>query len=130
MLSRREFGLGAAAAGAMAAVSPGAAKAAAGAAMSLNVLYPRHEGARFDLAYYRATHIPLAMEVMKADKVMLTEGVPSPNGPAPFVMIAQFQFASADALQAATAHPRMAEVRADVAKFTDIKPTVMLGQTA
>lgn len=129
MLSRRDFGLGAASVGAVAVLSSEAAMAASGPTMSLNVLYPNHEGARFDLVYYRSTHIPLVMKVMKAASVMLIEGVPMGSTPAPYVMIAHFQFASSEALQAGLASPAMAEVRADVARFTDIKPTVALGKS-
>lgn len=128
MLNRREFVWGVAGVGAMTVVSSEGA-AAAEPMMSLNVVYPNSEGARFDAAYYRATHIPLAMKAMKADKVILIEGVPNGTAAAPYAMIAHFQFASAAALQAALANPGMAEVRADVAKFTDIRPTVMLGKT-
>ena len=98
--------------------------------MSLNVLYPNHEGARFDTAYYRSTHIPLAMKIMGAAHVVLIEGVPMGSAAAPYAMIAHFQFASSEALQAGLANPAMAELRADVAKFTDIKPTIMLGKSA
>ena len=48
---------------------------------------------------------------------------------APYAMIAHFQFASLEALQTAIANPAMAEVRADVARFTDIKQTVMIGKS-
>ena len=72
---------------------------------------------------------PLAMKVMKAASVILIEGVPMGSSPAPYAMIAHFEFASSEALKAALADPAMAEVRADVAKFTDIKPTVMLGKS-
>jgi uncharacterized protein (TIGR02118 family) len=82
------------------------------------------------MRYYRDNHIPLAMKVMKADSVILIEGVPMGASPAPYVMIAHFQFASPEALKAALDNPRMAEVRADVATFTDIKPTVMLGKSS
>jgi uncharacterized protein (TIGR02118 family) len=130
MLKRRDFVRGAATGvGAMTILSSEMAKAAAEPTMSLNVLYPSQDGARFDTAYYRSTHIPLAMKVMKADRVILIEGVPMGSSPAPYAMIAHFQFASAEAIQAALANPGMAEVRADVAKFTDIKPTVMLGKS-
>jgi predicted thioesterase len=44
-------------------------------------------------------------------------------------MIAHFEFASSEVLQAGLDDPGMAEVRADVAKFTDIEPTVMLGKS-
>lgn len=130
-LDRRNFVLGAATGvGALTVLSPKVAKAAAKQTMSLNVIYPNHAGARFDMSYYRDKHIPLAMKVMQADSVMLIEGVPTGDTPAPYVMIAHFQFASPEALKAARENPRMAEVRADIPTFTDIKPTVMLGKSS
>jgi len=131
-MSRRGFmrrsaaGLG----GAM-AMSPGVAGAAQTArqTMSLNVIYPNRPGARFDMAYYRTRHIPLAMRVMRADSVTLIEGVPTGDTPPPYVMICHFEFASAEALAVAVARPEMAEVRADVANFTDITQTVMMGKS-
>jgi uncharacterized protein (TIGR02118 family) len=130
MVNRRDFVRGAAASvGAVTVLTPETVKAAPEPTMSLNVLYPKQDGARFDTSYYRATHIPLAMKVMKAASVILIEGVPMGTSPAPYAMIAHFEFASSEALNAALANPAMAEVRGDVAKFTDIKPTVMLGKS-
>jgi uncharacterized protein (TIGR02118 family) len=130
MLDRRNFVLGAATGlGAMKVMSLTSVKAAEKQTMSLNVVYPNHEGARFDIRYYRDTHIPLAMKVMKADAVILIEGVPMGATAAPYAMIAHFEFASPETLKAALDNPSMAEVRADVAKFTDITPTVMLGKS-
>jgi len=130
MLKRRDLIVGAAATVcAMTVDSSEMVKAASEPTMSLNVLYPNHEGARFDASYYRSTHIPLAMKVMKAAGVILIEGVPMGGAAAPYAMIAHFQFPSSEAIQAALANPAMADVRADVAKFTDIKPTVMLGKS-
>ncbi len=130
MPNRRDFMGGVATSvGAMAVLSPEVVKAAPEPTMSLNVIYPNQEGARFDTSYYRSTHIPLAMKVMKAASVILIEGVPLGSAAAPYAMIAHFQFASSEAVQAALANPAMAEVRADVATFTDIKPTVMLGKS-
>jgi uncharacterized protein (TIGR02118 family) len=129
MLNRRGFIQGmATSVGAMTVISSEMVKAAEQTA-SLNVIYPNHDGARFDTTYYRSTHIPLAMKVMKADRVILIEGVPMGTTAAPYAMIAHFQFASLEALNAARANPAMAEVRADIAKFTDIKPTLMLGKS-
>ena len=131
MLNRRVFNWGAlAGAGAVTMMSSEVAQATSQTTTSLLVLYPNHEGARFDFDYYRNSHIPLAMRVMKADKVTLTEGLPSKDAPPPFVMICHFQFASPEALAAANAMPEIADVRADVAKVTDIKPIVMVGKTA
>lgn len=130
MVNRRGFVLGTAMGiGATTFLSSGTAAAATEPTISLNVVYPNHEGARFDTEYYRSTHIPLAMKVMKAASVTLIEGVPNGSAPAPIVMIAYFQFASPEALKAALADPGMPEVRADVAKFTDIKPMVMVGKS-
>lgn len=130
MLNRRGFMVGAATGvGAMAVMSSGIVQAAAaGGKVSLNVIYPNHAGAKFDIAYYRATHIPMVMKVMKAESVLLIEGIPTGTAPAPYAMIAHFEFASLEALQTAQADPAMPEVRADIAKFTDIKPTIMLGK--
>jgi uncharacterized protein (TIGR02118 family) len=131
MLDRRSFVLGSATGvDAMTPMSSEVVKAAAKQTMSLNVIYPNHDGARFDISYYRDTHIPLVMEVMKADSVILIEGIPMGAAAAPYVMIAHFQFASAEALKAALDNPRRAEVQADVANFTDIKPTLMLGKSS
>jgi len=94
----------------------------------LAVVYPTHEGARFDIAYYRANHIPLAMKVMRAERVTLIEGVPTGDAAPPYAMIAHFQFSSPEALQRAVASPAMADVRADVATFTDIRPIVMFAR--
>ena len=130
MLSRRDFGLGAVVGfGAVAGASAAAAQTATGPSVSLNVLYPAHAGSKFNLDYYRATHIPLAMKVMKADSVKLIEGVTTPAGPPPFAMIAHFTFSSLAKLQTAAGDPAMADVRADIAKFTDIKPVIMIGHT-
>jgi uncharacterized protein (TIGR02118 family) len=64
---------------------------------------------------------------LKASSVLLI--VPNGTAAAPYAMIAHFRFPSSDALKAAVANPAMADVRADVPRFTDIKPTVMLGKS-
>ena len=91
----------------MALLSSESVQAAAEPTASLNVLYPHQEGAKFDLTYYRSSHIPLVTKVMKATNVILIEGVPMGETPAPFVMIAHIQFASAAALQAGHGQNRL-----------------------
>lgn len=131
MLNRRGFISGAATSvGALAAVSCATPDAAAQPSpVSFNVVYPNHEGARFDLAYYQATHIPMLMRAMSPSAIQLIEGVPRGDAAPPFVMILHVQFASQAALDAALANPGMAELRADVANFTDIRPAIMFGRT-
>ena len=130
MLNRRDFMWGTATSvGAMTVMPSEMVRAAQEPTMSFNVIYPNHDGARFDANYYRSSHIPLVMKVMKATSVILIQGVPMGSSPAPYAMIAHFQFASSEAVKAALADPGMAELRADVARFTDIKPTTMLGRS-
>lgn len=115
--------------GAMSVASCATLDAAAPAqGVSFNVIYPNHAGARFDREYYKSTHVPMVMRVMKAVGVTLIEGVPRGETAAPFAMIAHFQFESAAALDAALARPEMADLRADLEKFTDIRPTTMFGR--
>jgi uncharacterized protein (TIGR02118 family) len=94
------------------------------------VLYPAVEGAKFDLDYYEATHIPLAKEAFASTGlrgVQVLKGVAGPGGtPAPYLMIVNLIFRDAEALQASLGGPRAAEVMADVANFTDIQPITQI----
>jgi uncharacterized protein (TIGR02118 family) len=129
MVNRRDFVRGAVSVTAMTAIPTGMAMAAQEPTTSFNVIYPNHDGARFDTGYYRSSHIPLVMKVMKASSVLLIEGVPNGTSAAPFAMIAHFEFPSSDALRSALADPGMAALRSDVPRFTDIKPAIMLGRS-
>ncbi len=91
-----------------------------------SVLYPATPGAGFDQAYYDATHIPLVKDAFASTglkDVQVFVGVSAPDGgPAPFVAMAHLAFEDAAAMQASLGGPRGAEVVADVANFTTIKP--------
>jgi uncharacterized protein (TIGR02118 family) len=95
-----------------------------------SVLYPASEGARFDQAYYDATHIPLAKRAF-ADTglvdVQVFKGLSAGDGgPAPYVAMAHLTFRDAEALQASMGGPNAPAVLADVAVFTDIQPIVQI----
>lgn len=96
--------------------------------MIVSVLYPNHDGAKFDGAYYKAKHAELAREIWNPEKIELIEGTAPGGGAAPFALIAHFHFASPEALGAAMANPRLGELQADVPNFTDITPTLMVGK--
>lgn len=130
-MNRRTFVLASATGAGVLTLAPSAeVNAQAKPKVFFSVIYPNHDGARFEVAYYRDTHVPLAVKVMKADRAMLVEGVPMGEAAAPYAMIAHFEFASTEALKAGLDNPRMTELRADVANFTDIKPTVMFGKSS
>ena len=50
------------------------------------------------------------------------------GGTPPYALIAHFHFASPEAMGQAMANPRMGELQADVANFTDITPAIMIGK--
>jgi uncharacterized protein (TIGR02118 family) len=99
-----------------------------------SVLYPASEGARFDAAYYDATHIPL-VRTSFADTglvdVKVFHGVSAGDGgPAPFVAMAHLTFRDAEAFQASMGGPLAPAVLADVAVFTDITPIAQVSALA
>lgn len=98
--------------------------------MIVSVIYPRREGARFDMEYYATKHIPLVKarwggHGMRSFQALTgTRGL---GGEAEYVLIALLDFPSEEAfLAAAGAHGD--EIMGDVPHFTDIQPFVQLNQ--
>ncbi len=89
------------------------------------VTYPARDGARFDAAYYVATHMPLVRAGWA--RYGLTSAAPLiPNEPAPaYAAIALLTFETGAALDRALAAPEAATVFGDVANFTDITPVAV-----
>jgi uncharacterized protein (TIGR02118 family) len=99
--------------------------------IKVTVMYPYTEGARFDHAYYRDRHMPMvksrlgnACAYYTVDKG-LAGGVP---GAAPaFVAMCAFICDSAEGYEAAMREHR-AEVRGDIAKYTNIAPVMQFSE--
>ncbi len=95
-----------------------------------SVLYPAGAGAKFDKAYYDATHIPLVQSAFGPTGLTGVQVFHAlaggDGGAAPFVAMAHLEFESPEALQASLTGPRAGEVFADVAKFTDIAPVTQV----
>ena len=96
----------------------------------VSVLYPATAGAKFDAAYYDATHIPMVKDAFTATgltDVKVFHGLSAADGgPAPFVAMAHLTFESPEALGASLSGPRGDEIRADVVNFTDIQPMIQV----
>ena len=101
--------------------------------MTMSVIYPYEEGARFDFAYYVQTHLPLARRIW-GDALVGSEalkGLAGADGGNPaYTAIVLLRFASAEACQAALTDPGNAELAADIARFTTLTPSVQLNGTA
>lgn len=91
---------------------------------SLVVSYPRSEGATFDAAYYRDTHIPLVERTWESCGLTAAEILwpADPSQPAAAMVVLRFRDAAA--IDAALASPATAQVMADIANFTDIEPSI------
>ncbi|MHB8736275.1 MAG: EthD family reductase [Terriglobales bacterium] len=88
-------------------------------------------GIRFDESYYTSKHLPLAGGIMGPHGLKSVEMVKvtaTGNGaPSPYQVIFTAYFESAQALQQAMQDPRMPEILADVAKFYDGMPDLLIG---
>ncbi|KPA20869.1 EthD protein [Shimia sp. SK013] len=98
--------------------------------VSMQVLYPVAEGTTFDHDYYATTHMALVAEHMgphitsaQASKGL---GGGGPDVPAPYHVIATIVFPDQPSMDAAMA--ASGPVMADVPNFTNIRPTVMIGE--
>ncbi|MGY6638002.1 MAG: EthD family reductase [Erythrobacter sp.] len=91
---------------------------------NLVVSYPWHEGAQFDAAYYRDTHIPLVERAWTQAGMTGAEILWPADDGQPFAAMVVLRFTDSSAIDAALGSPATPEVLGDVAKFTDIQPVL------
>ncbi len=92
-----------------------------------SVLYPNHEGAKFDFEYYMSKHVPMVAGLLKT-KIEICRGIASTTGPsAPFVCSARIQIKSADEFFAAMA-TYGAQIMSDIPNYTNIQPIVQIDE--
>lgn len=91
--------------------------------IKLTVSYPNGEGTTFDHDYYSATHVPLCNEVFAPVKTEVDKGIDGPNAAS-----VNFYFDTMEAMQASFGNPRMGDVMADVANYTNIAPVMQISE--
>lgn len=99
--------------------------------IKVTVMYPGGEGKTFDMAYYKSTHMPLMQKLFGAPMKFYTieKGLKSgmPDTPLPYEVIGCLYFENMEGYEAGMkAHT--AEIRADIAKYTNIVPTVEISE--
>ena len=91
-------------------------------------------GVRFDRDYYVASHLPLVSAVMGPHGLVNVEvatfGANPDGSTPPYQVMFSAYFASAAGVQAAMTSPRIGEVLADVARYYDGTPDLMIGDVA
>ncbi len=100
--------------------------------VTMTIVYPYDADQPFDEAYYNSRHMPLAREVWgdAVSDVAVYHALAGLTGDPAFSTVALVEFTSMEAFQKAMANPRTAEVNADVANFTAVKPNIQLSRRA
>src|ERR1700733_4908034 len=97
--------------------------------ITLNVLYPNTDGAKFDMNYYLTSHIPmLKREFGSALKGCIVEqglGGRDPGTKAEFAVLCHLRFDSVESLEEAFG-PVAGQIRNDVANYASEAPITQL----
>ena len=97
----------------------------------VHVQYPNSDGAKFDMDYYLAKHMPMVAErcgdALKSWTV--EEGLSGGMGgkPAAWICVGTLEFDSVDAFGAAMG-PHMPEIMGDIPNYTDITPVLEIAE--
>lgn len=101
--------------------------------VTISILYPNTQGARFDVRYYVETHMPLSIKLLSAHpgfrSVRVEQGIAGgvPGTEAAFVAMCHFTFDSVDAFMAAFT-PHAAALQGDMPNYTDIAPVIQVNE--
>jgi uncharacterized protein (TIGR02118 family) len=99
--------------------------------IKISVFYPNGEGAKFDMAYYCSSHMPMVNRLLApAIKGMSVDqgiGGFGPGSLAPFIAAGHLTFDSVEAFQAAFA-PHAEEIMGDIPNYTNLQPTIQISE--
>ena len=99
--------------------------------IKVSVFYANGAGARFDMDYYCAKHIPLVQRLCGAalPAGAVEEGLAgqTPGSTPPFLAMGHLIFDSVESYQAAIG-PHLQEILADIPNYTNIQPSLQISQ--
>ncbi len=100
--------------------------------ITVTVLYPNKEGAKFDMSYYLGKHIPMVKKLLgpALKGVVVEQGIGggAPGTKAAYSVVCHLRFDSVDAFQAAFG-PHAASVQADVRNYSGgVEPVIQLSE--
>lgn len=93
----------------------------------LFVSYEGGAGARFDRDYYVATHLPLVERLWGPAGLRSAQAYFPASADAAIIAVAVLVFENDDAIGVALGSTGTAEILADLARFTDVAPTLSRG---
>ena len=97
----------------------------------ISFLYPNVEDSRFDFEYYLNSHMPWSIPMLSLHPgfkgVSVERGLSNGAGAAPtYVAVCHFLFETLDDFMAAVT-PSLDALRADMKNYTDVEPTIQIG---
>ena len=97
--------------------------------ITVTVLYPNKEGAKFDLDYYLSKHIPMVKRLIGAPlKAVVVEqglGGAAPGSKAAYSVVCHLRFDSVEAFQQSFG-PHAGTIQGDVRNYSSVEPTVQI----
>jgi len=91
--------------------------------IKVSVTYPSGDDTTFDHEYYKATHVPMAVDAWSPVRTEIDKGIDGPN-----VAAVHMYFDSLEVFQAAMRSPKTGDVMADVANYTNIAPVMQIAE--
>lgn len=99
--------------------------------ITVNVLYPNTEGAKFDMNYYLSSHIPMVKRLfgsaLKGCVVEKGLGGAAPGTQATYATLCHLRFDSLEAFQAAFA-PHAEQIQNDIANYSSVQPIIQISE--
>ncbi len=97
--------------------------------ITVNVLYPNQDGAKFDMNYYLSSHIPMVKRLMGSalKGVVVEQGVGggAPGTKAEYSTLCHLRFDSVEAFQAAFG-PHASNIQNDIANYSSVAPVIQI----
>ena len=99
--------------------------------IKITVLYPKQDGARFDMDYYLKSHMPMVQEKLgdACKSIAVEEGLSGmmPGTPPTYCVLAHLVFDSVETFQSAFA-AHASTIMADIPNYTTIEPVMQIGE--
>jgi uncharacterized protein (TIGR02118 family) len=99
--------------------------------ITVSVLYPQKDGAKFDMDYYLAKHIPMVQKLLgSALKGCVVEqglGGGAPGAPAVYSTLCHLRFESVEAFQTAFG-PHLSAIHADIPNYSSVPPVLQVSE--
>lgn len=97
--------------------------------ITVNVLYPNRDGAKFDMNYYLSKHIPMVQKLLgsalKGTVVEQGLGGGAPGTKAEFAVLCHLRFDSVEAFQTAFG-PHASAIQNDIANYSSEAPIIQI----